>query len=77
MTRFLGYTSINQIGFLLLGLSLQTPDALRATYIYLLVYAIMTGGFLIVFLQVRRKDGLNLTFINDLAGLERTEPLLC
>lgn len=77
VTRFLGYTSINQIGFLLLGLSLQTPDALRATYIYLLVYAIMTGGFLIVFLQARRTDGLNLTFLNDFSGLDRTEPLLC
>jgi NADH-quinone oxidoreductase subunit N len=75
-TRFLGYASINQIGFLLLGLIVITDDALRSAYFYLILYAIMTGGFLLVFTQLRTERGVPATFISDLAGLSKQETLV-
>jgi NADH-quinone oxidoreductase subunit N len=76
-TRFLGYASINQIGFLLLGLVAITDDALRSAYFYLILYAIMTGGFLLVFTQLRTVHGAQVVFISDFAGLSKNENLLC
>jgi NADH-quinone oxidoreductase subunit N len=77
LTRFLGYASINQIGFLLLGLVVVTDDALRSAYFYLILYAIMTGGFLLVFTQLRTALGVTVVFISDLTGLSKNENLLC
>jgi len=45
ITRFLGYASINQIGFLLLGLVADTDDALRSAFFYLILYVIIDGRF--------------------------------
>lgn len=60
-----------------MGVAVQTPSALCATYVYLVVYAVMTAGFLIVFLQTRCSDGHNLTFLVDFGGLNLKEKLLC
>lgn len=62
---------------MLLGASLDTFGALRATYIYLFLYAIMTSGFMLAFLHVRRSDRNLLVHLSDFAGLARTEPSVC
>lgn len=51
--RFVAYTSINQIGFLLIGLVSNVPgsDNYKYTLVYLVVYTIMTLNLLIVYLQ--------------------------
>jgi NADH-quinone oxidoreductase subunit N len=77
ITRFLGYASINQIGLLLLGLAVDTDDALRSAYFYLILYVIMTGGFLLVFTQLRKSEGQTLTALSEFRGLAKTENLLC
>lgn len=77
VTRFLAYASVNQMGFLLLGASLDTFEALRATYVYLVLYALMTGGFMLVFLHTTRADGRPITFLSDFCGLARTENSVC
>jgi len=76
-TRFLGYASINQIGFLLLGLIADTDDALRSAFFYLILYAIMTGGFLLVFTQLRKANGETFVALSDFRGLGKTENLVC
>jgi len=76
-TRFLGYASINQIGFLLLGLIVDTDDALRSAFFYLILYAIMTGGFLLVFTHLRKPQGQTLIALSDFRGLGKTENLVC
>jgi NADH-quinone oxidoreductase subunit N len=76
-TRFLGYASINQIGFLLLGLVVDTDDALRSAFFYLVLYAIMTGGFLLVFTHLRKAKGETLTALSDFRGLGKEESLVC
>jgi NADH-quinone oxidoreductase subunit N len=66
--RFLAYASINQIGFLLLGLSTASQEGYRATIFYLLLYAIMNIAFLIVFLNARRNDAKGLVYLTDFRG---------
>jgi NADH-quinone oxidoreductase subunit N len=66
--RFLAYASINQIGFLLVGLSSASLDSYRTTMFYLLLYAIMNIGFLVVFLHARREDGKGLLYLTDFRG---------
>jgi len=75
--RFLAYASINQIGLLLLGLVLNTDDGFRSAFFYLILYAIMTGGFLLAFSQLRTLDGAPLVAISDFRGLGKVESLLC
>lgn len=73
LTRFLGYASINQIGFLLLAAAANSGNALRALYIYLVLYVLMVGGFLLVFTHARREDNFNLLYLSDFRGLAREE----
>lgn len=48
--RFLAYASINQMGFLLLGLTAGSLEGYRTTVLYLFLYALMNISFLLVFL---------------------------
>lgn len=73
----MGYASINQIGFLLLGLAVDTDDGLRSAFFYLVLYAIMTGGFLLVFTHLRKASGEPIVALSDFRGLGRSENLVC
>lgn len=50
LRRFLAYTSINQMGFILLGLAVGTLDGYRASLLYLFLYVGTTLGFLLILL---------------------------
>ena len=76
ITRFLGYASINQIGFLLLGVIVDTDDALRSAFFYLILYAITTGGFLLIFTHLRTESGRAFVFLSDFRGLGKHKHLL-
>jgi NADH-quinone oxidoreductase subunit N len=76
-TRFLGYASINQIGFLLLGLVVDTDDGLRSAFFYLVLYAVMTGGFLLVFTHLRKAKGQTLLALSDFRGLGKVDNIVC
>jgi len=67
--RFLGYASINQMGFLILGLGTNTDLGLRAALFYLTVYAVMTGGFLLVLLNLRKASGAYFLALSDFRGI--------
>jgi len=71
--RFLAYASINQMGFLLIGLTTDTPGGYRATVVYLFLYVIMNAIFLTIFLNARRSDGLSLIYLTDFRRLSSTE----
>jgi NADH:ubiquinone oxidoreductase subunit 2 (subunit N) len=61
----------------LLGLVVDTDDGLRSAVFYLILYAIMSGGFLLVFTQLRKAEGQTLVAISDLRGLSKEENLVC
>jgi NADH-quinone oxidoreductase subunit N len=67
--RFLAYSSINQMGFLFMGLACGTFEGLRASLLYLLLYILMNLGFFIFFLNTNEiqthRAMLYLTDFND------------
>jgi NADH-quinone oxidoreductase subunit N len=65
--KFFAYSSINQMGFLLIGTTVGTADSLQAASIYLVLYTIMNVGWFVILLstfEVQTKRPL--MFLSDL-----------
>jgi NADH-quinone oxidoreductase subunit N len=76
LKRLLAYSSINNIGFLLIGLAAGTEQGVAATLVYLAIYVVMTlGGFACV-MQLKGHDGVTREGMADIAGLSKTRPFL-
>lgn len=64
--RFIAYSSINQMGFLFIGLACGTFESLRATLIYLFLYVLMNLGFFVLFLTTKEQTTFrSLTYLTD------------
>ena len=74
--RLLAYSSINNVGFALVGLAAGTEQGVAAVMIYLSIYVVMTLGSFLVVLQMRGADGQPIETIESLSGLSRTQPRL-
>lgn len=72
--RLLAYSSINNVGFILVGLAAATPDGASAMLVYLAIYVAMTIGSFVAVLMLRDADGNQVELIDDMAGLSRTSP---
>jgi NADH-quinone oxidoreductase subunit N len=72
--RLLAYSSINNVGFILIGLACATVEGASAMLVYLAIYVVMTVGSFVAVLMMRDGAGEPLEGINDLAGLSRTRP---
>ena len=70
--RLLAYSSINNVGFMLIGLAAGTEAGVASVLTYLAVYVAMTLGSFIVVLQMRDADGMPIETIASLAGLSQT-----
>jgi NADH-quinone oxidoreductase subunit N len=73
--RLMAYSSIANVGYILLGLAAGTERGVEAVLIYLSIYMFMTGGAFAVILGMRR-DGHMVEQLSDLAGLSQTRPML-
>jgi NADH-quinone oxidoreductase subunit N len=74
--RLLAFSSINNIGFLLIGLAAATPQGASAMLVYLAIYVAMSiAGFTVV-LMLRDVDGKPVEAITDLAGLSSVRPAM-
>ncbi len=67
--RLLAYGSINNVGFMLIGLAAQNVAGVAAVLAYLLVYIVTTLGAFLVLLQLRDANGRVIEDIGALAGL--------
>ena len=74
--RLLAYSSINNVGFALVGLAAGTPQGVSAVLIYMAIYVVMTLGSFLVVLQMRDADGNAVESIASLSGMSRTRPAL-
>ena len=74
--RLLAYSSINNVGFILVGLAAGTLQGAAAMLVYLTIYVPMTIGGFVAVLMLKDKDGRHLEGISDLAGLSRHRPML-
>ncbi|HET6536904.1 MAG TPA: NADH-quinone oxidoreductase subunit NuoN [Sphingopyxis sp.] len=72
--RLLAYSSINNVGFMLIGLATGTQAGVEAILFYLLVYVVTTLGAFLVVLQLTDSDGNRVESIPALAGLSERRP---
>ena len=72
--RLLAYSSINNVGFALIGLAAGTPEGVSGVLMYLTIYVAMTLGSFLVVLQMRGDDGQPVESIASLSGMSRTRP---
>ncbi|QTD56071.1 NADH-quinone oxidoreductase subunit NuoN [Parasphingorhabdus cellanae] len=72
--RLLAYSSINNVGFLLIGLAAGTEQGVSAMLFYLVIYLAMTLGSFICVMEMRDADGKPLESLSSLAGLSQTRP---
>lgn len=72
--RLLAYSSINNVGFSLVGLAAGTPQGVASVLFYLTVYIAMTLGSFLVVLQMRDTDDRPVETLSSLSGLSRTRP---
>ncbi len=72
--RLLAYSSINNVGFALIGLAAGTEQGVASVLIYMTIYVAMTLGSFLVVLQMRGQDGQPVESIASLSGMSRTRP---
>lgn len=72
--RLLAYSSINNVGFMLIGLAAGTAQGVSAMMFYLLIYTVMTLGSFICVMEMRDSDGKPLETLSSLAGMSQTRP---
>ncbi len=72
--RLLAYSSINNVGYMLIGLAAGTQQGVEAVLTYLLVYVVTTLGAFLVVLQLRDAEGNQIESIPALAGLSQYRP---
>ena len=74
--RLLAYSSINNVGFALVGLAAAGVSGVASVLTYMTVYVVMTLGAFLVVLRMRDADDRPVETIASLAGLSRTRPML-
>ena len=68
LKRLMAYSTINHIGFMLMGLIPGTEDGITAICIYIIFYVTMNLGVFLFILNMNR-DQINVSGIKDLSGL--------
>jgi NADH-quinone oxidoreductase subunit N len=74
--RLLAYSSINNVGFMLIGLAAATPAGASAMLVYMAIYVPMTIGGFVAVLMLKDENGEPVEAIADLAGLSRHRKVL-
>ena len=74
--RLLAYSSINNVGFLLIGLAAATPAGAAGMLVYLAIYVAMTIGGFVAVLMLKDEHGNQIEAIADIAGLSSHRKVL-
>ena len=72
--RLLAYSSINNVGYMLIGLAAGTQQGVEGVLTYLLVYMVTTIGSFLIVLQLRDDRGNQIESIPALAGYSQRRP---
>ena len=72
--RLLAYSSINNVGFALIGLVAGGVAGAASVLYYMVVYVVMTMGAFLCLLRLRDADGEPVEGIDRLSGLSETRP---
>ena len=74
--RLLAYSSINNVGFMLVGLAAATPQGIAGMLMYLTIYVAMTIGGFVAVLMLKDVNGNPVEEIADLGGLSSERKVL-
>jgi len=74
--RLLAYSSINNVGFALIGLAAGTRTGASSVLFYMAIYVVMTLGAFLCVLRMRTADGEPVETLASLSGLSQTRPAL-
>jgi len=74
--RLLAYSSINNVGFALVGLAAGGQAGAQAVLFYSAVYVVMTLGAFLCVMRMRNAEGRPVESLASLSGLSQTQPLL-
>ncbi|HEY0627061.1 MAG TPA: NADH-quinone oxidoreductase subunit NuoN [Allosphingosinicella sp.] len=72
--RLLAYSSINNVGFALIGIAAGTQAGVASVLFYMAVYVVMTLGTFFIILKMRDEAGQPVEGIGALSGLSRSRP---
>jgi NADH-quinone oxidoreductase subunit N len=72
--RLLAYSSINNVGFALVGLAAAGPRGISSVLFYMAIYVVMTLGAFLCVLWMRDAQGRPVEDIGSLSGLAQTRP---
>jgi NADH-quinone oxidoreductase subunit N len=72
--RLLAYSSINNVGFALIGLAAAGPRGASSVLFYMAIYIVMTLGAFLCVLWMRDEEGHPVESIASLSGLAQTRP---
>lgn len=72
--RLLAYSSINNVGFALVGLAAAGPRGASSVLFYMAVYVVMTLGAFLCVLWMRDAEGRPVESVASLSGLSQTRP---
>ena len=73
--RLMAYSSIGNVGYVLLGLASGTEKGIQSVVFYLAIYMVMTLGVFAVILLMKRKE-IMVEEVSDLSGLGRSHPMM-
>jgi len=73
--RLMAYSSIGNVGYVLLGLASGSEKGIQGIVFYLTVYLVMTLGVFAVILMMKRRN-IMVENISDLSGLARSQPMM-
>jgi NADH-quinone oxidoreductase subunit N len=74
--RFLAYSAIGHMGYVLIAISVASVDGIQSLLLYMIVYIIMSINIFTSFLCLYKKDGSRIISINQLSGLSYENPVL-
>ena len=74
--RLLAYSSINNVGFALIGLAAGGVPGASSVLFYMAVYTVMTLGAFLCVLRMRDANGEPVETLESLTGLSQTRPAL-
>lgn len=75
--RFLAYSAISHIGYVLIGLSCGTLEGLQSLFFYMIIYIIMSISIFSIILSLYKiNNDHRVIYISDITGLAKENPLL-
>ncbi len=73
--RLMAYSSIGNVGYILLGVASGSEKGIQSVVFYLAIYLVMTLGVFATILMMKRRN-IMVEQVSDLAGLARSQPMM-